>query len=54
MLFVADDEPDIWIPIAVSGDEHAGDNPEPWKGLPDFMAEKIVWAAGLHSLNGDE
>jgi hypothetical protein len=55
MLFVADDEPDMWIVIAGSGDEYAGDNPpEPWKGLPDFMAEKIAWAACLYSLNDDE
>ena len=55
MLFVEHDEPDMWIPIADSGDEYAGDiPPEPWKGLPDFMVGKIAWAAGFHSLNDDE
>jgi hypothetical protein len=55
MLFVADDEPDIWILIADSGDEYAGEYPpEPWKGLPDFMAEKIAWATGMHGLSDDQ
>jgi hypothetical protein len=55
MLFVADDEPEIWIPIADSGDEYAGDDsPEPWKGLPGFMAEKIAWAASMHGLSADQ
>jgi hypothetical protein len=54
MLFVADDKPDMWIPIADSGDEYIGnDLPESWRGLPDFMAEKITSAAGLHSLKVD-
>jgi hypothetical protein len=49
MLFAATDEPNIWIPIAASGDEYTGDHPpESWKGLPDFMAEKIAWAARMH------
>ena len=46
MLFVADDEPEIWIPIADSGDGYVGDDPpEHWKrllglwlGLPACMA----------------
>jgi hypothetical protein len=40
---------------ADSGDEYAGEYPpEPWKGLPDFMAEKIAWAAGMHGLSDDQ
>jgi hypothetical protein len=52
LFFAACDEPDIWIPIADSGDEYAGDcPPEPWKGLPYFIAEKIASAASLYHLN---
>jgi hypothetical protein len=55
MLFVADDEPEIWTPIADSGEEYAGDDPpEPWKGLPGFMAEKIAWAANMHVLSTEQ
>jgi hypothetical protein len=55
MLFAADDEPEMWIPKANSGDEYAGDDPpEPWTGLPGFMAEKIAWAAGMHGLSADQ
>jgi hypothetical protein len=55
MLFVADDEPEIWTAIADSGEEYAGDDPpEPWKGLPGFMAEKIAWAANVHVLSTEQ
>lgn len=41
MLFVADYEPEMWTPIADLGEEYAGDDPpEPWNGVPGFMAEK--------------
>jgi hypothetical protein len=55
MLFVADEEPEIWTAIADSGEEYVGDDPpEPWKGLPGFMAEKIAWAANLHVLSTEQ
>ncbi len=52
MLFVADEEAEQWLVIADTGDEYVGDtSPEPWKGLPSFLAEKIASAASLHSLS---
>jgi hypothetical protein len=50
MLFIPAGEPDMWAVIDANGecacDEHRP--PEPWRGLPSFVAEKIAAAASLN------
>jgi hypothetical protein len=53
MLFVADDEAETWWAIADTGEEYIGDEddpPEPWRGLPIWMAEKVA-DRSIHSIN---
>jgi hypothetical protein len=54
MLFTADDEPDMWAVIADLNSEYDEDHPpESWRGLPEFMAERIAAVASFDCTTGD-
>ena len=55
LLHVADHddkEPDMWVALDDNGAFYCDEDspPQPWKGLPDFMAEKFAYAAEMHSM----
>src|ERR1051325_6351905 len=53
-LLVANDDSE-WVCIDDAGEKYLGEEPpEPWCGLPTFIAEKNTFVAGLHSLKDDE
>jgi hypothetical protein len=52
ILFVADDEAELWRAIDDSGEEYIGESePEPWRGLSGFLAEKVADIAHIHSID---
>jgi hypothetical protein len=66
-LFIAnyDDEPLIegwlcaadgeqeWVSLDDNGDVYrGGEAPEPWRGLPEFIVQKITYVCAMHSLEG--
>jgi hypothetical protein len=51
-LCAADDDEE-WVSLDDNGDVYRGEEaPEPWRGLPEFIAQKITYVCGMHSLEG--